>query len=294
MNTPINIAGCIALFTLAPAAFAHVSLAEPRTEAGTRYEGVLRVGHGCDASSTTAVSVRMPQGFSSARGLPKAGWTLSSRAGEVTWTAQPGAALPTKEKGEFMFTGKLPASPGALWFKVLQTCEQGVQDWAQVPASGLSTEGLKTPAVLLQVMSGADLAAWRDLPQVDGGWVRATVPGQQATGAYMRITAKSPMQLVGVETPAAAVADVHEMKLEDNVMRMRPLARLELPAGSAVELKPGGNHLMLQDLKQPLPAGGSVPMTLVLRNAAGVESRLELKLPVLAQPAGSAAAGHKH
>jgi copper(I)-binding protein len=293
-----TIAASLALLTVTPGALAHVSISESRAEMGANYQGILRVGHGCDASPTTALTVRLPAGFSSARGLPKAGWTVSTGPGEITWTAAPGAALPTKEKGEFVLAGKVPNKPGALWFKVLQQCEQGSLDWAQLPASGTSTEGLKSPAVLLQVLSGPDLAAYRALPQVDGGWVRASVPGQQATGAFMRITAREPMQLVGVDSPAAGVADLHEMKMQDNVMRMRALERLELPAGTPVELKPGGHHLMLQDLKQPLTAGSTVPVTLVLRNAVGAESRLELKLPVLAQPpggaAGSPAADHKH
>jgi periplasmic copper chaperone A len=125
---------------------------------------------------------------------------------------------------------------------------------------------------------------------VEGGWVRATVPGQQATGAFMRITAKEATQLVGVSSPVAGVADVHEMKLEGDVMRMRPVARLDLPAGRTIELQPGGYHVMLQELKQPLAVGAHVPVTLLLRNAAGTESKLELKLPVRAASPG----GHNH
>jgi copper(I)-binding protein len=293
-----TVAAFLALISLSPGAFAHVSISESRAQVGANYQGILSVGHGCDASPTTGLTVRLPPGFSSARGLPKAGWTVSAAPGEITWTAAPGAAVPTREKGEFVLTGKLPDKPSALWFKVLQQCEQGSIDWAQLPANGTSTDGMKSPAVLLQVLSGPDLAAYRALPQVDGGWVRASVPGQQATGAFMRITAKETMQLIGVDSPAAGVADVHEMKMQDNVMRMRAMERLELPAGTPVELKPGGYHLMLQDLKQPLTAGTTVPVTLLLRNAAGAESKLQLKLPVLAQPPGGAAAlpagDHKH
>lgn len=133
------------------------------------------------------------------------------------------------------------------------------------------------------------------LPTIEGGWVRATVPGQQATGAFMRITAPESMQIVGITTPVAAVAELHEMKMEGDVMHMRAVDKLDLPAGKAVELKPGGYHLMLQELKQPLPKGATVPLTLVLRNAKGAESRMELKLPVALQsPAGGGAAPNKH
>lgn len=128
-------------------------------------------------------------------------------------------------------------------------------------------------------------------PAVEGAWVRASLPGQQASAAYMRITAREPMQLVGVSTPAAGVAELHEMKLEGTVMRMRPAGVIDLPVGRAFELRPGGHHVMLRELKQPLAAGASVPLTLVFRNAKGVESRTEVQAPVAAQP-GHTPSGH--
>jgi periplasmic copper chaperone A len=136
--------------------------------------------------------------------------------------------------------------------------------------------------------------------KIENAWARASVPGQQATGVFMRITASEPTRLVGVATPAAGVAEVHEMKMEGDVMRMRRVAAVDLPVGRAFELKPGGHHLMLQDLRKPLAAGSQVPVTLVFRNARGVESRLALTVPVaLSAPAAPAAAasahsGHKH
>ncbi len=282
----------------APAVFAHVSLEEPRAEAGAAYRAVFRVSHGCDAAATTAVTVRWPAGFTSPRPQAKAGWTVLTRAGEATWTAAANAVLPSKERGEFVLAGSLPRQPGPMWFKVNQSCGATALDWAQQPASGTSTEGLKTPAILLNVMAARDLAAWRALPKVESAWARASVPGQQATGAFMRIIAQEATQLVGVSSAAAAVVEVHEMKMEGDVMRMRPAGKLDLPAGQAVDLRPGGYHLMLQDLKQPLLAGTSIPVTLMLRNAAGAESRLELKLPVLVAAPGAAPsaspAGHKH
>jgi hypothetical protein len=159
---------------------------------------------------------------------------------------------------------------------------------------------MKTPALLLQVVSKQEAAAYAAQPAVQGAWVRASVPGQQATGAFMRITAKEPGQLVGATSPVAGSAQVHEMKMEGDVMRMRPAGPIDLPAGKTLELKPGGYHLMLQDLKKPLEAGGTVPLTLVFRDAKGVETRMDLRLPVATQPpAGAGATGgmtmdHKH
>jgi len=116
--------------------------------------------------------------------------------------------------------------------------------------------------------------------RVEGAWVRAAVPGQQGTGAFMTLTSKESMQLVGATSPLAGVAEVHQMKLEGDVMKMRAVPVLELPAGKTVDLKPGGYHLMLMDLKQALPQGTSVPLTLLLRNAKGVQSTIELAVPV--------------
>jgi copper(I)-binding protein len=120
----------------------------------------------------------------------------------------------------------------------------------------------------------------QQLPKVEGAWVRSSVPGQQGTGAFMKLTAREAMKLVGISTPVAAVAEVHEMKMEGDVMRMRAVKELDLPAGRTVELKPGGYHLMLQDLKQPLVQGSTVALTLSFRDAKGAESKLELKVPV--------------
>lgn len=119
---------------------------------------------------------------------------------------------------------------------------------------------------------------------VDGAWARPTVPGQKGTGAFMRLTAKEGMTLVGASSPAAGVTEVHEMKMEGNVMRMRAIDALELPAGQTVELKPGGYHVMLMDLKAALPKDTTVPITLVLRDARGAQQRLELSVPVRSTP----------
>lgn len=128
-------------------------------------------------------------------------------------------------------------------------------------------------------------AAQAPAVKVEGAWARATVPGQKGTGAFMNITAKKGTRLVGVSSPAAGVAEVHEMKMEGDIMRMRALSGLDLPAGQTVSLKPGGYHVMLLDLKAPLAKDSTVPLTLRFKDAKGVESKLDLVLPVgLAAP----------
>lgn len=116
--------------------------------------------------------------------------------------------------------------------------------------------------------------------EVKDAWVRAPVAGQKATGAFMTISAKDGAQLVGVSSPVAGVTEVHEMKMEGDIMKMRPVPALDIPAGQAVELKPGGYHVMLMDLKAPLAKGGSIPLTLVFKDARGAQSKVELKVPV--------------
>jgi copper(I)-binding protein len=140
--------------------------------------------------------------------------------------------------------------------------------------------------------------AWADPPvKVEGAWVRSTVPGQQGTTAFMKLTSQTPLQVVGVASPVAGTADLHEMKREGDVMTMRPVAKLELPAGRTVALTASGYHLMLQDLKQQLRPGMTVPLTLVLQDAKGTRTQLQLKLPVAVRAPAAALAptdGRKH
>jgi len=133
-------------------------------------------------------------------------------------------------------------------------------------------------SIALALMCGA---AQAQTVEVKDAWVRTSVQGQMSTGAFMKITARENMKLVSASTPVAGVAEVHEMKMEGDVMKMRAVkGGLDLPAGKTVELSPGGYHVMMMDLKAALPKGSTVPLTLVFKDAKGVESKLELKVPV--------------
>ncbi|MEK7346216.1 MAG: copper chaperone PCu(A)C [Pseudomonadota bacterium] len=116
--------------------------------------------------------------------------------------------------------------------------------------------------------------------KVEGGWARATVQGQKASGAFMKLTAPQATRLVAVSTPVAGVAEIHEMKMDGGVMKMRAVPALELPANQAVELKPGSYHLMLMDLKAPLAKDSAVALSLTFKDAKGVESQQQISLPV--------------
>lgn len=131
---------------------------------------------------------------------------------------------------------------------------------------------------------------------VADAWVRATVPQQQASGAFMKLTAPKGMRLVEARSPVAGVVEIHEMAMQGDVMRMRAVSGVDLPAGKPVELKPGGYHVMLMALKQTLNAGDTVPLTLIFEDADKRRETLELKAPVrpLTSGAGTPAGMHKH
>jgi len=151
---------------------------------------------------------------------------------------------------------------------------------------------LSSLLVLLGLSSAAALAA--DV-EIRNPWVRGTVSGQQATGAFMEITSQSGATLVGATSPAAEVTEIHEMKMDGGVMKMRAIPRLELPAGKPVELGPGGYHVMLIKLKQPLKKGDSVPLTLRVEGRDKKVESIELKAEVRDLTATTSPAGeHKH
>jgi periplasmic copper chaperone A len=130
---------------------------------------------------------------------------------------------------------------------------------------------------------------------VTDAWVRGTVPAQKATGAFMQITSTSGGRLLSAASPVAGVVEIHEMKMDGNVMKMAALPKgLELPAGQTVALKPGGYHVMLMELKQALKDGDTVPLSLVVESKDGKRETLELKVPVRPLGAASPAPMHQH
>ena len=127
-------------------------------------------------------------------------------------------------------------------------------------------------------------------------WVRGTVPAQKSTGAFMQLKSASDVALVAASSPAAGIVEIHEMKMDAGVMRMSAIPALPLPAGKAVELKPGGYHVMLMALKAPLKEGDTVPVTLTFRDKDGKPSTMLVNAPVKALTAAppAAAAHGKH
>jgi periplasmic copper chaperone A len=133
---------------------------------------------------------------------------------------------------------------------------------------------------------------------VKDAWVRATVAQQKATGAFMQLQSAQDARLVGARSPVAGVVEVHEMAMSGDVMRMRAIPSLALPAGKTVELKPGGYHVMLMDLKAAVKDGDTVPVTLIVEGANGQRQNIEVKATargMKAAPAAQQGHGvHKH
>ena len=133
---------------------------------------------------------------------------------------------------------------------------------------------------------------------VKDAWVRATVAQQKATGAFMQLQSAQDAKLISAQSPVAGVVEVHEMAMDGGVMKMRAVPSLTLPAGKAVDLQPGGYHVMLMDLKNPIKDGDTVPVTLVFEGKDGKRQSVELKVPArkAAAPAMNHGAGqmHKH
>ncbi|MDB5879746.1 MAG: copper chaperone PCu(A)C [Variovorax sp.] len=135
---------------------------------------------------------------------------------------------------------------------------------------------------------------------VKDAWVRATVPQQKSTSAFMQISAAKDTKLVSVSTPVTPLAEVHEMAMRDGVMRMRQVAGgIEVPAGKTVDLTPSGQHIMLLDLPQQVKVGDKVPLTLVFEDKAGKRETQQVEATV--RPLNGAASGmpgmhgdHKH
>jgi periplasmic copper chaperone A len=131
--------------------------------------------------------------------------------------------------------------------------------------------------------------------QVTNAWARPALQGQTASGAFMSLVSNEGARVVGASSPVAGVVEIHEMVMEGSVMKMRAVPALELPAGQRVELKPGGYHVMLMDLKRPLKAGERIPVELRIetRDKRLVTQRIEVEV-ALKPPSSDGAAAHKH
>ena len=129
--------------------------------------------------------------------------------------------------------------------------------------------------------------------RVSDPWVRATVPQQKISGAFMQLSSSRDARLVEIRSAVAGAVEIHEMAMDKGVMRMRPVPGVDLPAGRTVELKPGGYHVMLMDLKQPVTIGATVPLRLTVEYPDQRRETVEINAAVRALGA-SQEPEHKH
>jgi periplasmic copper chaperone A len=152
--------------------FAHVVLAEPTAAAGSYYRATFKVGHGCEGSSTTAISINIPDGFTNVKPMPKPGWVIERKmeklskpieshgkkitetVRQVTWRGGP---LLDQHYDEFVMMMKLPDQPGKQWLPVVQRCEKGVNEWTDIPSAGKTRNDLKMPATELNLVQATPL-----------------------------------------------------------------------------------------------------------------------------------------
>lgn len=149
--------------------------------------------------------------------------------------------------------------------------------------------------ILTALLLTLSASAWAQTAvKIEDAWVRGTVAQQKATGAFMRLTPSQNARLVAASSPVAGVVEIHEMALQNDIMKMRQIPGLDLAAGRTMELKPGGYHVMLMDLKQPMKGGDTVPLTLVFEDAAGKRFSQDIQAPVTALGGGNAPMQHQH
>lgn len=287
-------------------AFAHATFVDGSAEQESTVVAALQVPHGCDGGlATTEVQIKLPEGFISAKPQPKAGWELEVIKGdyqkayknhgkeikggpvEIRWK---GGNLPDEFYDTFAVQGKISGIEAGqdLPFKVTQLCgDKGKVSWDEVAAAGVDPHSLKSPAPTIRVAAKAAHAAGghdhgamdmdvvkAGMLEVSGGATKAMLPGQPVGGGYVTIknAGTSDDKLIGVESSASGRAEIHEMAMVNDVMKMRKLDDgIVIPAGQTIELKPGGLHMMFFDVKKPFAEGDKVPVTLIFEKAGKVE-----------------------
>ncbi|MCC2654412.1 MAG: copper resistance protein CopZ [Microvirga sp.] len=301
-----------ALIAVSSPALAHVSFENGQATPNSTYKATLRIPHGCEGKPTLKLRVRIPEGIVAVKPMPKAGWKLETTKGayvrayqvqgeavsegvtDIVWTG----SLDDGHYDEFVFQARFTDAyqPGAtVFFPVVQECDGAVEEWTQVPTEGQDPHSLKSPAAGVRIVAAQGAAP----AMVKAGsltleqpWSRATPGGAKVGGGYLRITNTGTVsdRLTGGSLPVASKVEVHEMRLEGDVMRMKAVeGGLEIKPGATVELKPGGLHLMFMDLKEPLKEGQTVKGTLTFEKAGSIAVEYTVR-----GMGGAAPAEHKH
>lgn len=135
-------------------------------------------------------------------------------------------------------------------------------------------------ASLLCLATGFSAGAYAQSVEVTDAWVRGTVPAQKVTGAFMEITGKSAAKLISADSPVAGSVELHNMTMQNGVMKMFQVDGIDVPAGKTVKLAPGSYHVMFMGLKQQMKAGERVPLKLTFELADKKRESVELSVEV--------------
>lgn len=312
-----------ALCASAGLAQAHSSLDQREAGAGSFYKATFRVPHGCDGMATTEVKIELPEGFISAQPQVKPGWKIETVKGDYAQSYKVHGKDVTSGVKEVRFTdGSLPGDfydeftvvgqlapfdkDTTLSFPVTQLCGSAASvAWTEVPQDGQNPHDLEHPAPQLLVkaagaggdhgqmnhgsMQAAAPTKLGDL-EITGPSVRAMVPGAKVAGGFLTIAndGKEADKLVSAATEGVKRVEIHEMTMQNDVMKMRKLeGGLDIPSGEKVVLKSGGYHLMFIEPEKPYKEGETVPVTLEFEKAG----KVTIDFPVTAQ-SGQKSAGH--
>jgi copper(I)-binding protein len=129
---------------------------------------------------------------------------------------------------------------------------------------------------------------------VEDAWVRATVAQQASTGAFMRITSTTDSKLIGVQSSVAKIVQIHQSSMANDVMSMKEVADVPLPAGKPVQIEPEGYHIMLINLVGQVKEGDQVPLTLTVENADGEKETIQVNAMARALNAPEHGGMHMH
>jgi uncharacterized protein YcnI len=302
MRTPLLRLAAVAALLLPTQALAHAGISPSEAALGSTVKVAITVPHGCDGAPVDAVDITLPAGFVLAKPQPKAGWTVEIIKGDYAMPADDhgtpvtsgalavrwsGGSLPDDQFDEFAVRGSVQGVEGgaSLAFVVAQHCGDATVVWDQLAAHGQDAHALEHPAPALLVTAGGgehdhDMApavtTVGDL-EISGAFTRATLPNAPVGGGYLTISNKGTAddRLVSMSSDVAGSTQVHEMKMDGDVMKMTELPDgLVIPAGGTISLEPGGYHIMFMDLKQAFIEGESVAVTLTFEKAGSVEVQL--------------------
>lgn len=310
----VSLAIPVTLALMTGTASAHATLANKTGVIGKTERITLKVPHGCGEEATHTVRVMIPEGFHSVKPMPHAGWSLETIRGdyaqtylnhgrevvegvqEIIWS---GGNLPNDWYDEFVFRGTFGAKLAAnskFYFPAIQVCENGTQEWTNVTAD--KEAGKPAPKLTLVAdtsggqHAGHGAATKTEMKhgshdgivklgdlELSAAFTRAMAPNAGSGGGFVTITNKGHRddRLIDAKSDAANRVEIHEMKMEGDVMKMGQLEDgIIIPAGASVTLEPGGLHIMFMQVEERFVEGEMVPLTLTFEKAGDVDVMLKV------------------